>query len=218
MRRLVAEGIPARPSRAIAAISVAALCGCPAQPVLDPPCPYDPVVGNCFHEGYRFAFDDGRVAAIDLPSLPGPSSACRDPARATVTRVSDGDTIEVRVDGATETERVRMIGVDTPETFVEMGYPHCYGADAKLFTQSLLGRRVALSFDRDCDDDFGRTLAYVWLGGRENDLWQRQLLRRGYARRFTVPPNDFFEDTFLGDEAIARAELRGQWRECRIAP
>jgi len=202
-------------SIAHAAVAGALLVGCPAQPILEEPCPYDPVVGNCFAPEYSFGFDDGRVEAIDLASLPASSSPCRDPVRARVMRVVDGDTFDVMVDGGVESERVRMIGIDTPETYVMMGYPHCYGADAKLFSEELTGRRIALTFDRGCDDGFGRTLAYVWAGPRENDLWQRQLLRRGYARHLTVAPNDSMEATFLGDEAIAMAELRGQWFECR---
>jgi micrococcal nuclease len=189
--------------------------GCPYQPVIDEPCAYDPVVGNCFEANRAFDFDDARVEAIDLASLPQAPSACRDPVRGTVTRVVDGDTFDILVDGADAPERIRLIGVDTPETYVETGYPHCYGADAKLFTEQLTGRRVALSFDRGCDDGNMRTLAYVWLGPRENDSWQRQLLRRGYAHELVIAPNDLLETTYLGDEAIAMAEMRGQWLECR---
>jgi micrococcal nuclease len=189
--------------------------GCPYQPVIDEPCAYDPVVGNCFEANRAFDFDDARVEAIDLASLPQAPSACRDPVRGTVTRVVDGDTFDILVDGADAPERIRLIGVDTPETYVETGYPHCYGADAKLFTEELTGRRVALSFDRGCDDGNMRTLAYVWLGPRENDSWQRQLLRRGYAHELVIAPNDLLETTYLGDEAIAMAEMRGQWLECR---
>jgi endonuclease YncB( thermonuclease family) len=190
------------------------LGACPRQPILGQDCPYDPAVGNCFQAEYAFGFDDARVDGIDLASLPAVGGACRDPVRGRVMRVVDGDTFDVAIDGG-ETERIRLIGVDTPETFVTMGNPHCYGADAKLFTEELTGRRVALSFDRDCDDDNGRTLAYAWLGPRENDLWQRQLLRRGYARTLTVAPNDGMAAMFAADEAIARAELRGLWRECQ---
>jgi endonuclease YncB( thermonuclease family) len=199
---------------ALTAVGVAA-SGCPYQPVIDEPCAYDPTVGNCFEANRTFNFDDTRVDAIDLASLPQATSACRDPVRGTVTRVVDGDTFDVLVDGASATERIRLIGVDTPETYVETGYPHCYGADAKLFTEELTGRRVALSFDRGCDDGNMRTLAYVWLGPRENDSWQRQLLRRGYAHELVIAPNDLLETTYLGDEAIAMAQMRGQWLECR---
>lgn len=202
-------------SVASAALAAGLLAGCPAQPILEEPCPYDPGVGNCFAPEYSFSFDDGRVEAIDLAALPSAPSPCRDPVRARVMRVVDGDTFDVMVDGGAMMERVRLIGVDTPETYVEMGYPHCYGADAKLFSEELTGRRIALTFDRGCDDGNGRVLAYAWAGPRENDLWQRQLLRRGYARHLTIAPNDFMEPTFLGDEAIAMAEQRGQWFECR---
>ena len=217
-------GTAAHGGRLSAAIALGAVAlglgasGCPYQPILGEPCPYDPTVGNCFIEAYSFDFDDARVDSLDLASLPASPSACRDPVRGTVTRVVDGDTFDIAIDGAAAgvTERIRLTGVDTPETYVTMGYPHCYGTDAKLWTEELTGRRVALSFDRGCDDGNGRVLAFVWLGPRENDMWQRQLLRRGYARHLTIAPNDYFADTFVGDEAIAMAEERGQWLECRL--
>jgi endonuclease YncB( thermonuclease family) len=196
-------------------VGLGLLAGCPYQPVIGGECPYDPAFGNCFDPELAFSFDDARVEAIDLASLPQSSSACRDPVRATVMRVVDGDTFDVMIDGESEVERIRLLGVDTPETYVEMGYPHCYGTDAKLFAELLTGRRVALSFDRGCDDGNMRLLAYAWLGPRENDSWQRQLLRRGYAHVLVIPPNDFLETTYIGDEGIAMAEMRGLWLECR---
>lgn len=199
-----------------AVVALAALTGCPAQPVTDVPCDYDPVAGNCFDADRDFVFDDDRVDAMDVGSLPRVDGACRDPARGFVSRVVDGDTMDVVLDGATSVERIRFIGVDTPETYVSYGYPHCYGADAKLFTEQLTSRRIVLTFDRGCEDRNGRTLAYVWLGPGQGDLWQRQLMRRGYARVLTVAPNDHFESTFIGDEAIARATDEGQWGACRV--
>jgi len=198
-------------------IGALALAGCPAQPGLEEPCDYQPGTGNCFDEQRTFDFSDARVDAMDLAALPMPAGPCRDPVRGRVVRVVDGDTMDVEIDGGTPgvPERIRLIGVDTPETYVSMGFPHCYGPDAKLFSEDLTGLRVALSFDRGCDDGNGRVLAYMWLGPGENDLWQRQLLRRGYARTLTVAPNDLLETTFIPDEAIARAESRGQWDACQ---
>lgn len=195
----------------------AGLVGCPSQPALDNDCVYDPAVGNCFDVDSEFVFDDARIdasntAALGLPAVDG---ACRDPVRGYIQRVSDGDTVEFAVDGG-EVETVRFIGVDTPETYVDSGPPHCFGPEAKLFTEELAGHRAVLTFDRDCNDDYDRTLAYVWLGPLQNDLWQRQLVRRGFARQLTVAPNDAYADIIAADVATAQAEGVGLWSECVI--
>ncbi len=215
MARRASEPSIERGALALLLAASGALAGCPAQPALEQPCVYDPARGNCFDTDRDFVFDDARVDAMDLASLPGGASSCRDPVRGRVSRVVDGDTIDVLVDGASAPERIRFIGVDTPETYVTYGYPHCYGADAKFFTEQLTGRRIALSFDRGCLDPNGRTLAYVWLGPHEGDLWQRQLMQRGYAHALIIAPNDAYEATFYGDEAVARAGDRGMWLACR---
>ncbi len=197
--------------------SALALSACPYQPVLDEPCEYTAGTGNCFDEERSFVFDDARVDAMDLASLPQSPGACRDPERGRLVTVADGDTFDVLTDDG-EMLRVRLLGADTPETYDATGMLHCYGADAKIFSEQLLGRRVALTFDRGCMDRFDRTLAYLWLGPGENDLWQRQLIRRGYASVLVLAPNDFMESTFRGDEGIANAERRGLWEECRSEP
>lgn len=131
-------------------------------------------------------------------------------AGAYVTRVVDGDTIEVRLGG--EREDVRYIGVDTPET-VEPGEPvRCYGPAASRFNHRLVeGRRVRLVFDRERRDDYGRLLAYVYLGDR---LVNAELLRGGLARTLEIPPNDRFADRFRRLEMGAARAGRGLWGAC----
>lgn len=122
-----------------------------------------------------------------------------------VTRVVDGDTIEVSpaVEG---TEDVRLIGIDTPEVF---GDEQAYGPEASAFTkQRLEGERVALEFDEDREDQYGRALAYVFLG---NELFNETLVRQGYAEVLTIEPNVKYEDRFLAAEQQARAEGLGIW-------
>src|SRR5689334_2887480 len=98
-------------------------------------------------------------------SLDGREDEPRAPASAVVTRVVDGDTIEVWLDG--RTEDVRYIGVDTPET-VKPGAPvDCFGPQASAFNHRLVeGKRVRLVFDVELRDVYGRLLAYVYLGDR----------------------------------------------------
>lgn len=155
------------------------------------------------------------------PGTPGPRPSrtpggAQEPARspnAVVTRVVDGDTIEVRYRGRTIT--VRLIGIDTPET-VAPGQPvECYGPAASAFTErELEGRRVRLEFDVERIDRYGRTLAYVWRG---SELFNETLVRRGYAFVTTYPPNVRYVERFLAAQRAARSHERGVWGACVAA-
>jgi micrococcal nuclease len=131
-------------------------------------------------------------------------------AEATVTRVVDGDTIHVLLDGVDTT--IRFIGVDTPET-VAPGQPmECYGPEASNFaTARLTGRVVDLEFDRELIDPYGRTLAYAWLDGR---LFDETLVRRGFAEAKAYRPNTAHQAQFDAAEASARDSGRGLWGAC----
>ncbi len=130
--------------------------------------------------------------------------------RAYVTRVVDGDTIEVMLRG-TETD-VRLIGFDTPET-VHPGEPvECFGHAASSYTTDALeGRTVTLEFDIERTDRYGRTLAYVWLAG---GLFNEKILRDGYAAVSTYPPNVRYVDRFVTAQRTARNDERGLWKRC----
>ncbi len=131
-------------------------------------------------------------------------------AGALVTRVVDGDTVEVRIDGTAED--VRYIGVDTPET-VKPGTPvQCFGPRASAFNHRLVeGRRVRLVFGAERRDAYGRLLAYVYLGRR---FVNASLVRRGLARTLTIPPNDRFAPLLRGLELGAARAGRGLWGAC----
>jgi micrococcal nuclease len=116
--------------------------------------------------------------------------------KAKVVRVIDGDTIVVRFDG--KTERVRLIGVDTPETKPKRNKPFEYdsitnltylaewGLKAKNFTKRTLeGKTVELEFDRSAGlrDKYGRLLAYVYINGTD---FNALLIKEGYARVFVT--------------------------------
>jgi len=134
------------------------------------------------------------------------------PASATVlvTRVVDGDTVEVRLEGAEED--VRYIGVDTPETVKPDEPVQCFGPQASAFNHRLVeGRRVRLVFGEERRDVYGRLLAYVYLGKR---FVNAELLRRGLARTLTIPPNDRFAEGFKRLEIAAARAGRGLWGSC----
>jgi micrococcal nuclease len=132
---------------------------------------------------------------------------------ATVVRVVDGDTIVARL-GTGREERVRYIGVDTPES-VKPGTPvQCFAEAASEFNASLVeGRRVRLVGDVEARDRYGRLLAYVY---REPDevFVNAELVRQGYARPATFPPNVRFAGRFAALAAEAREAARGLWKAC----
>jgi micrococcal nuclease len=129
---------------------------------------------------------------------------------ARVTRVVDGDTIEVLIRG--REEDVRYIGVDTPET-VAPGEPvRCFGPRASAFNHRLVdGRTVRLVFDAERRDVYGRLLAYVYLGRL---FVNATLVRRGLARTLTIAPNDSFAALFERLERAAGRSGRGLWGAC----
>ena len=126
-----------------------------------------------------------------------------------VSRVIDGDTIEVQLKGTTG---VRLIGIDTPETVHPSEPVGCYGPAASGFTKRMLeGQMVRLGYDVERTDRYGRTLAYVFARGL---LFNEALVMRGYARVVTYPPNVKYEDRFLTAQAKARRADRGFWGRC----
>lgn len=140
----------------------------------------------------------GDTPADDEWAVPGQT------VRATVTRVVDGDTVDVQIDG--RTERVRLIGVDTPEVH---GTAEPYGAEASAFTKErLTGQEVSLELDAEARDRYGRLLAYVWVG---DELFNATLVREGYAQVMTVPPNVKYADRFVALQQQAREAGAGLW-------
>ena len=144
------------------------------------------------------------IARPLLLSLVLPSLASAPAAAQVVERVVDGDTIVVRGVG-----RVRLIGVDTPET-VAPGRPvEFFGREAGAFTKRLLeGRSVRLEYDRERTDRYGRTLAYVHLA--DGTFANAEIIRRGYGHAYTRFPFRHL-DRFRQLEREARSAGRGLW-------
>jgi micrococcal nuclease len=134
-----------------------------------------------------------------------------------VVRVVDGDTIRVRLRDPGETRTVRYIGVDTPET-VKPGEPvQCFGKAASAFNRKLVaGRRVRLELGHERLDRYGRLLAYVFLEEPMRRLVNAELLRRGYARTLTIPPNTERARPFARIERVARRLGLGLWAACPV--
>jgi endonuclease YncB( thermonuclease family) len=129
--------------------------------------------------------------------------------RVRVTRVVDGDTIEVspKVEG---THGVDLIGVNTPEVF-GIETQHCGREASDFTTEALGGQDVTLEFDVGRVNSYGRALAYVWVPDLAGELFNETLLRRGLARELSVEPNVKYEDRFVAAERKAKAEGIGVW-------
>ena len=130
-----------------------------------------------------------------------------------VVRVVDGDTIVVRL--GTVDERIRLIGIDTPETVDPRTPVECFGKEASDHLAGLLppGTPVRLERDVEARDRFDRLLAYVY---RVDDgtFVNLALAEDGYADVATFPPNVAHVDEFVAAVARARGEGRGLWSAC----
>ncbi|HSE34767.1 MAG TPA: thermonuclease family protein [Candidatus Paceibacterota bacterium] len=122
-----------------------------------------------------------------------------------VLRVIDGDTIELA-----SGERVRYIGIDTPESVDPRRQVECLGKEAAERNRELVGNRVVLlESDIEERDKYGRLLRYVYL--EDGTMVNETLVREGYADPATFPPNIRHVDRFLAAATLAREEKRGLW-------
>jgi len=142
------------------------------------------------------------LALLVAPAAPGEAI------EGTVVRVVDGDTIHVKL--WERVEKVRYIGVNTPETHHPTRGEEPGGREAAEMNRRLVvGQRVRLELDVRARDRHGRLLAYVWVG----DLMvNAELVRLGYAQVMTVPPNVRHQELFVKLQREARDAGRGLWR------
>jgi len=149
------------------------------------------------------------AAAVLAGALGGCAGSPCGESEAKVTRVIDGDTIEL--DSGV---KIRYLLVDTPEV---SGGGDCFGDNAKqMNTDLVLGKTVELHYDVQCTDNFGRTLAYVTVDGQEvNTL----LVQRGYACVLYIPPDgESRVEEFRNLQLDAKNARRGLWGACDPLP
>lgn len=147
--------------------------------------------------------DDG---GSDSESETGPAPHPCGPTSAVVDHVIDGDTV-VLEDG----QRVRYLLIDTPE--ITNGKNDCFGAEARDYNSELVtGRTVTIAYDEECQDRYGRLLAYVSVGELEVN---RTLLEDGYACILHISPNgDDVIAEYQALEDMAKADNVGMWSAC----
>jgi micrococcal nuclease len=128
----------------------------------------------------------------------------------TVTRIVDGDTIVVHIDG--KDESLRLIGVDTPEINDSRTGVQCFGKEASEYTKSILtGKKVRIEKDATQGerDKYKRLLAYVF---REDGLSvNKSLVEEGFAHEYTYDTPYKYQSQFKAAEVRAREEERGLW-------
>ena len=132
---------------------------------------------------------------------------------AVVERVVDGDTIIVEMAG--QRERVRLLGIDTPESVAENRPDQCYGEESSVYLSQLLpaGTEVTLIRDVEARDQYDRLLAYVVRSSDELFI-NLDLLEQGFAGVLIYEPNSYYRDLFEAAEDAAFADDRGLWGVC----
>jgi micrococcal nuclease len=130
-----------------------------------------------------------------------------------VVQVIDGDTVELRIGASTE--RVRLLGVDTPETVHPDRPVECWGPEASARTKALLppGTDVLIQRDREARDRYGRLLAYLW---RATDrlFVNEVLLSEGAGDVLVIAPNTSRRRQLTSAARAARAAQVGRWGSC----
>ena len=126
-----------------------------------------------------------------------------------VKRVIDGDTL-LLING----ERVRLIGVNTPETKHPQKPVEYFGREAYLFTKQMVdGKEARFEFERQKRDRYGRLLAYVYL--LDGAFLNAEIIKQGYGFAYTRFPFKYMEE-FRRYEREARESRKGMWRENSI--
>ncbi|MCA9349711.1 thermonuclease family protein [Candidatus Saccharibacteria bacterium] len=130
----------------------------------------------------------------------------------TVLKVIDGDTIEVSLNG--REQRVRLIGVDTPETKDPRLVVQCFGTEASQYSKNKLeGKQITLESDPYVAhyDKYQRLLAYVYLDGKN---FNQELIEQGYAHEYTYDNQLYlYQADFKLSEELARFKNQGFWNE-----
>lgn len=133
-----------------------------------------------------------------------------------VKRVVDGDTIELE-----NGDKVRYIGMNTPESVDPRRPVQCFGKEASEFNKDLVeGKKVWLEKDISETDKYGRLLRLVYLENPVNNpnalMVNEELVAKGFAGVYTVPPDVKYKDRFLAAQKIAVENKFGLWKSCPV--
>ena len=153
------------------------------------------------------------LACTFLGSCSSSDASLPQGANARVVKVIDGDTVDVSIDG--KVERVRLIGIDTPETKKPNTPIECYGPEASERIAFLLpvGTPVILQRDTEARDHYGRLLGYIFRFS-DNLFVNGDLMKGGFARPLAIAPNTTYSKEFSSLATDAQAAKLGLWGAC----
>jgi micrococcal nuclease len=157
------------------------------------------------------------VVGLGLAGTGGSASIDGPPGTASVVEIIDGDTLVV--DLGRSDERVRLIGIDTPESVDPDRPDECFGAEASRRLAELVPPGAAVRLERDVEarDQYDRLLAYVYRA--DDDLFVNLAqVSGGYAETLTYPPNIAHTADFERAERQARTAGVGLWTACGAPP
>jgi|GEM_PF-1288470 len=146
-------------------------------------------------------------ATLVIPNYPAPPAGM---VTGTVVNVVDGDTADVEING--QVSRLRLIGMDTPETVDPRKPVQCFGREASARAKDLLhGKTVQLEADPSQGelDRYNRLLRYVWLP--DGKLFNLEMIAQGYAHEYTFETPYTYHGVFNEAERIARERGVGLW-------
>ena len=154
-----------------------------------------------------------QLAEVSLATLEATNSSTAIPENTyPVTKVVDGDTLAVLMDGKSVT--LRLIGLDTPETVDPRKPVQCFGKAASDKAKEMLaGKTVRLEYDtsQGTVDKYGRTLAYVFLP--DGTFFNEYMISAGYGHEYTYKLPYKYQAAFKAAEKRAREEKRGMWAD-----
>ena len=131
---------------------------------------------------------------------------------ARITRIVDGDTVEIAMQGSRH--RVRLLGIDTPETVHPTKPVECFGPEASAALADFIpeGSVVRLERDAELRDRFGRLLLYLWT--EDGTFVNEAVVANGFAETLHIAPNGAYRADLDGAQAEARSQGRGLWSAC----
>ena len=157
------------------------------------------------------------LTCLILSNCSSSSPPLPDGANGRIVKVIDGDTVDVSMSG--RTERVRLIGIDTPETKKPNTPIQCFGPEASKHINELLPVDTPVLVQRDVEarDPYGRLLGYVYRTS-DNLFVNQDLIINGFARPLSIAPNTAFASEFATLAQTAQNSKIGLWGECASEP
>lgn len=142
------------------------------------------------------------------------ASVSAEECKATIVKVIDGDTFMIRRKGSKTEEKLRLIGVDTPESVHANKKKNTkWGKKASQYSKKLTGKTVRLEFDTQKTDIYGRTLAYLYIKEKgKYVMYNKILVSKGYARAVCYEPNHKYKKTFNKLQKTAKKKKLGFWK------